>query len=84
VNSSWLPDTLWIWRQNEFPKDDSILRRQAAVAAAGVDETQRHYLFPWIAAEGAADSVVDGTDTLGIFAFLAGARTFSATLSNES
>jgi hypothetical protein len=43
-----------------------------------------HYLFPWIAVEGAADSVIDGTDTLGIFAFLAGAATFSATLSNES
>ena len=43
-----------------------------------------HYLFPWIAAEGAADSVVDGTDTLGIFAFLARAGMVSATLSNES
>jgi len=42
------------------------------------------YLFSWIAAGGAADSVVDGTDTLGILAFFMGVATFSATLSNES
>ena len=43
-----------------------------------------HYLFPWIAGEGTADPVVDGTDTLGIFAFFTGVATFSATVSNES
>jgi len=43
-----------------------------------------HYVFPWIATEPAADSVPDGTDTLGIFAFFTGAATFTATLSNES
>jgi hypothetical protein len=41
-------------------------------------------LFPWIAAEGAADSVVNGTDTLDILAFFTGVARFSATLSNES
>lgn len=38
----------------------------------------------WIVTDRAADSVPDGTDTLGIFAFFTGAVTFTATLSNES
>jgi hypothetical protein len=45
---------------------------------------QGHYLFQQIAAGGEADSVVDGTDTLGIFAFFMDLARFSATLSNES
>jgi hypothetical protein len=42
-----------------------------------------HYLFPSIAGESAADSVVDGAGTLGIFAFFTGVVAFSATPSNE-
>jgi hypothetical protein len=53
-------------------------------AAAGVGKPDGHPLFPWIAAEGAADSVLDVTGTLGIFTFCKRDATFSATPSNES
>ena len=49
-----------------------------------IDETRRPLQQKRIAGEVTAGPVVDGTDALGIFAFLMGVATFSATVSNES